>query len=321
MPNLLEVKNLKKYYPVERGVFKETAGYVKALDGVSFTIGEKETLGLVGESGCGKTTCGRLVANLLKPTSGEVLFDEEDIFDLRGKQLKSFRKNAQIVFQDPYSSLNPRQKIFNIVAEPIKIHGLYPAKEIKNRVEELLKLVGLSPELAKGYPHQLSGGQRQRIGLARALALNPRLIVADEPISSLDISIQAQIINLMLDLQDKYSLSYLFISHDLGIVKHVAHRVAVMYLGKIVELADTDTLYAKPLHPYTKMLLDSVPKIKTKVTPPTVEKPATETLAGRQNEGCAFYSRCPRSISRCKEMDPLLEPKGEKHYACCWNPE
>ena len=319
MINLLEVKNLKKYYAVEKGVFRQAAGQVRAVDGVSFSIGVKETLGLVGESGCGKTTCGRLAANLLKPTSGEILFNEENIFTLRGSKLNEFRKKVQIVFQDPYSSLDPKQSIYDIVSEPIRIHHLYPSREVKDKVGELFRLVGLPYDLIHGYPHQLSGGQRQRIGIARALSLNPRLIIADEPVSSLDISIQAQIINLMQDLQEKYGLSYLFISHDLGVVKHIAHRVAVMYLGRIVELAESKELYHNPLHPYTRMLLASVPRIKK----PGDQAPADKTAEAisAYEKGCAFYPRCTRKKDQCLETDPTFSEKGEKHFVSCWYPE
>lgn len=318
MANLLEVKNLKKYYPVEKGVFKQTVGMVKAVAGVDFTIAAKETLGLVGESGCGKTTCGRLIANLLQPTDGQVFFDEENIYQLKGKYLNNYRQRVQIIFQDPFSSLNPRQSIYDIITEPMQIHHLHKVKEIKGKVEELLDLVGLPNDIVKGYPHQLSGGQRQRIGLARVLALSPNLIVADEPVSSLDISIQAQIINLFKDLQEKYSLSYLFISHDLGVVKHIAHRIAVMYLGKIVELADSDELFAKPYHPYTKMLMQSIPSIKTRKNTAITVKEAEKIFA--MGKGCAFYPRCPKAATRCKEMTPELELKGEKHFISCYYP-
>lgn len=319
MANLLDVKNLTKHYPVEKGVFKQSVGMVRAVDGVDFTIAAKETLGLVGESGCGKTTCGRLIANLLQPTGGQVLFDEENIYALTGKDLRNFRKKVQVIFQDPFSSLNPRQSIYDIITEPIKIHHLYPRKEISAKVEELLDLVGLSDDIVKGYPHQLSGGQRQRIGLARILSLNPRLIIADEPVSSLDISIQAQIINLFKDLQQKYDLSYLFISHDLGVVKHIAHRIAVMYLGKIVELADSDELFARPYHPYTKMLIQSIPSFKARKNATIAAKEPDK--APVPVKGCAFYARCAKAASRCKDMEPMLEPKGEKHFVSCWYPE
>ncbi|MDD5258443.1 MAG: ATP-binding cassette domain-containing protein [bacterium] len=319
MSGLLEVKNLTKYYPIEKGVFKQSVGLVRAVDGVDFSIAEKETLGLVGESGCGKTTCGRLVANLLKPSTGQVLFEEENIYAFKGKSLNNFRKKVQIIFQDPFSSLDPRQSIYDIITEPIKIHHLYRQKDINAKVEELLNLVGLSNDIVKGYPHQLSGGQRQRIGLARILTLNPRLIIADEPVSSLDISIQAQIINLFKDLQQKYNLSYLFISHDLGVVKHIAHRIAVMYLGKIVELAGSDELFAKPYHPYTKMLLQSIPSIKTRENTASAGKEADKITIPFQ--GCAFYARCNKAASRCREMEPILEAKGENHFVCCWYPE
>ncbi|MDD5491148.1 MAG: ATP-binding cassette domain-containing protein [bacterium] len=319
MPPLLEVKNLTKYYPVEKGILKQAVGLVKAIDGVNFSIAEKETLGLVGESGCGKTTCGRLIANLLKPTSGEVFFKEKNIHALKGKYLTACRRQVQIIFQDPFSSLDPRQNIYDIISEPIRIHRLYAKAETREKVEELLSLVGLPNDIVNGYPHQLSGGQRQRIGLARILSLSPKLIIADEPVSSLDISIQAQIINLFKDLQQKYGLSYLFISHDLGVVKHIAHRIAVMYLGKIVELADSDELFAQPYHPYTKMLIQSIPSIKTgkngTITGREIDRSSTPV------KGCAFYGRCGKATSRCKDIEPILEPKGEKHFVCCWYPE
>lgn len=263
MTNLLEVKNLKKYYPVEKGVFRQTTGYVKAVDGISFAIGEKETFGLVGGSGCGKTTCGRLVVNLLEPTEGEILFNEKNIFALKGKELQKYRELVQIIFQDPYSSLNPKQKIGDIILEPMRIHHLYNQRQRKNKLQELLHLVGLPTGIIRTYPHQLSGGQRQRVGIARALSLNPRLIICDEPVSSLDISIQAQIINLLLHLQERYNISYLFISHDLGVVKHIAHSVAVMYQGKIVESGPVKKIFQQPEHSYTKLLLDCVPSIRT----------------------------------------------------------
>jgi oligopeptide/dipeptide ABC transporter ATP-binding protein len=319
MAKLLEVKNLTKYYPVEKGVFKKTVGQVRAVDGIDFTISEKETLGLVGESGCGKTTCGRLIANLLKPTGGQVLLEEENIYAFKGKQLNDFRKKVQIIFQDPFSSLNPRQNIYEIITEPARIHHLYQPEEAGAKVEELLDLVGLPHDIIKGYPHQLSGGQRQRIGLARILSLNPKLIIADEPVSSLDISIQAQIINLFQDLQQKYNLSYLFISHDLGVVKHIAHRIAVMYLGKIVEMADSDEIFSSPYHPYTKMLLQSIPSIKAGKNAATNGKETDKRAVPAK--GCAFYARCAKAANRCKEMAPILEPKGEKHFVCCWYPE
>lgn len=262
MSYLIEVKNVKKYFPVEKGIFRQTAGWVKALDGVSFTIGEKETLGLVGESGCGKTTCGRLVANLLKPTAGEILFQGKPIAQLKGRELQKYREQVQFIFQDPYSSLNPRQKIGDIILEPMKIHRLYNQKQRKEKVKELLHLVGLPLDIIHGYPHQLSGGQRQRVGIARALSLNPRLIICDEPVSSLDISIQAQIINLLLHLQERYNISYLFISHDLGVIKHIAHTIAVMNKGAIVEIAPAEDIFHQPQNAYTKLLLESVPSIK-----------------------------------------------------------
>ena len=265
---LLEVKDLVKHFPIRQGIiFSKQVGAVQAVDGVSFTVNKGETLGLVGESGCGKTTTGRLILRLLEPTSGEIYFDGKNIPELPKDEMRELRKDLQIIFQDPYGSLNPRMTVGDIIGEPLHIHKLARGKEKEKRVRELLDVVGLSSFHARRFPHEFSGGQRQRIGIARALAVNPRLIVCDEPVSALDVSIQAQVINLLQDLQEEYGLTYLFIAHDLSVVKHISDRVAVMYLGKIVELTDKDELYRNPKHPYTQALLSAIP-----VPDPTVQK-------------------------------------------------
>jgi ABC-type oligopeptide transport system ATPase subunit len=256
---LLSVQNMKTYFPVKRGLLRRTVGHVKAVDGVSFDIAPRETLGLVGESGCGKSTVGRSILRLVPATSGQVLFDGRDVYDANRSQMKSLRRQMQIIFQDPVGSLNPRMSVGKMIAEPMQVHRLVRGKELRDQVEKLLVRVGLKAEHADRYPHEFSGGQRQRIGIARALALNPRFIVCDEPVSALDVSIQSQILNLLDDLQDEFGLSYLFIAHNLAVVEHFCDRVAVMYLGRIVEMADRDTLYRNPMHPYTKALLSAAP--------------------------------------------------------------
>jgi len=260
MPPLLNVTDLKTYFPVKRGLLKSTVGYVKAVDGVSFHVDPGETLGLVGESGCGKSTVGRSILRLVPPTEGQVMFDGEDVLAADARRMRELRREMQIIFQDPVGSLNPRMTVGAIVGEPIKVHRLAAGSELNDRVATLLKKVGLQPDHARRYPHEFSGGQRQRIGIARALALEPRFIVADEPVSALDVSIQSQILNLLNDLQDEFKLSYLFIAHNLAVVEHFCDRVAVMYLGRIVELADRDTLYRNPMHPYTRALLSAAPR-------------------------------------------------------------
>ena len=314
---ILEVRKLVKHFPVRRGVFRRTVAQVHAVDDVSFDIRPGETLSLVGESGSGKTTTGRCVLRLVEPTSGEVRFEGQDILGLDPGALRKLRRKTQVIFQDPYSSLNPRMKVGSIVAEPLVIHRVGTRQERAERTAELLAMVGLDPQVRSRYPHEFSGGQRQRIGIARALALNPRFIVADEPVSSLDVSIQAQILNLLVDLQEKLNLSYLFIAHDLRIVEHISDRVAVMYLGKLVEVAPTAELYRSPQHPYTQALLASVPEPdpqKTKSVPLAQGDPPTPLYPP---SGCRFHPRCPVAVERCRSEEPPLVDIGGGHLAAC----
>lgn len=315
---LLEVKNLVKHFPITKGIiFSKQVGAVKAVDGISFTVNRGETLGLVGESGCGKTTTGRVILRLIEPTSGEVLFDGKNVPELSKEELRELRRDMQIIFQDPYASLNPRMTVADIVGEPLHIHGLAKGKEREKRVQELLDVVGLSSFHARRFPHEFSGGQRQRIGIARALAVNPKLIICDEPVSALDVSIQAQVINLLQDLQKEFGLTYLFIAHDLSVVKHISDRVAVMYLGKIVELADKDRLYANPKHPYTQALLSAIP-----IADPTVKKERI-ILKGdvpspiNPPSGCRFHTRCPYAMDICQTKEPDFVDTGDGHYVAC----
>jgi oligopeptide/dipeptide ABC transporter ATP-binding protein len=317
---LLEVQNLVKHFHVGGGMFSGPAGLVRAVDDVSFTVQRGETLGLVGESGCGKTTTGRCILQLERPTSGRVVFEGEALTALDAKALRAARRHVQVIFQDPYASLNPRMTIGQILAEPLKVHGIVPdAAAREARVRELLEQVGLLPQHAERYPHQLSGGQRQRVGIARALAMQPSLIVCDEPVSALDVSIQAQIINLLEDLQRRLGLTYLFIAHDLSVVRHISDRVAVMYLGRIVELADRTALYEEPLHPYTRALLSAVP-----IPDPALEAQRNRTvLRGevpsplRPPPGCVFHPRCPHAVARCSAEVPALREIRPGHWAAC----
>ncbi len=315
---LLEIKNLKKYFPVKEGVFRKTVAHVKAVDDISFFIKRGETLGLVGESGCGKSTAGRTILRLLEATEGEIWFEGKNLLALDKKELREMRKEMQIIFQDPYASLNPRMTVADIVGEPMDIHNLASnKKERNNKVADILDTVGLGPEYMKRYPHEFSGGQRQRIGVARALAVDPSLIIADEPVSALDVSIQAQVINLLQDLQTDFDLTYLFIAHDLSVVKHISDRVAVMYLGKIVELADKKELFDDPKHPYTQSLLSAIP-----VADPTYEKERI-ILEGDvpspvdPPSGCRFHPRCPYAMDVCSEIEPEFKEYGEGHFAAC----
>ena len=303
---LLEVRNLRKFFPIRKGLLSRTVAHVKAVNNVSFQLKRGECLGLVGESGCGKTTVGRTILKLIEPTAGEALFEGKDIFKLSGSELRKTRPNMQIIFQDPYSSLNPRMTVLNIVGDAMEVHGIARGDEKRRRVRELLSKVGLNPDYASRYPHEFSGGQRQRIGIARALALNPRLIICDEAVSALDVSIRAQIINLLEDLQRELGLSYLFISHDLSVVKHISDRIAVMYLGEIVELADCEGLFQEPLHPYTQALLSAIP------VPRPGRKHNRIILQGdvptplNPPDGCYFNPRCPYVMPRCKIEHPEL---------------
>jgi len=318
---LLEVKNLKKYFPVRRGVFRRTVGYVKAVDDVSFFIKEGETLGLVGESGCGKTTTGRTILRLIEPTGGQVIFYNNgnaiDIARLRGRHLKELRREMQIIFQDPYSSLNPRMTVGDIVGEPLLVHHVARGKELRDRVAKLLEAVGLNPQYMKRYPHEFSGGQRQRIGIARALALEPKLIIADEPVSALDVSIQAQVLNILEDLQAQFGLTYLFIAHDLSVVKHISSRVAVMYLGKLVEMASTEELFANPRHPYTEALMSAVPvpdpdfQMERIILQGDVPSPVNPP------SGCYFHPRCPYAQDICSKEAPQFRDLGGEHFVVC----
>ena len=314
---LLEVRDLKKHFPIRRGLLSRVSGQVRAVDGVSFTIAPGEVLGLVGESGCGKTTTGRCVLRLIEPTSGSVRFDGREITTLQPAEMRRLRREMQIVFQDPYSSLNPRLTVGSMLSEPLAIHGLAKGARARERVAELLTLVGLSPDHARRYPHEFSGGQRQRIGVARALAVGPRLIVADEPVSALDVSIQAQIINLLRELQQRMNLTYLFVAHDLSVVEYISDRVAVMYLGRIVELASRDRLYQFPSHPYTQSLLSAIPvpdpdrRRRRIVLTGDVPSPA------RPPSGCRFHPRCFMAEARCATEEPVLREVKSGHWASC----
>jgi peptide/nickel transport system ATP-binding protein/oligopeptide transport system ATP-binding protein len=315
---LLEVTDLVKHYAVRGGVLRRRIGTVHAVDGVSFSLGAGETLGLVGESGCGKSTVARSVMRLVEPSSGSIRLDGTDITKLGKSELRPHRRSMQIVFQDPFASLNPRMTAGEIVGEPLSVHGLAAGREKQERVAELFAQVGLRPDQMKNYPHQFSGGQRQRICIARALSLDPKLIVCDEPVSALDVSIQAQVINLLIDLQRKNDFSYLFIAHDLAVVAHISHRVAVMYLGRIVEIADKRDLFAHPRHPYTQALLASVPVAnpKAKRLAPMIDGDVPSPI--NPPPGCAFHTRCRYVMDRCKVERPVLADAGAKHQVACW---
>ncbi|MBK8051678.1 MAG: dipeptide ABC transporter ATP-binding protein [Anaerolineales bacterium] len=319
---LLNVHGLQMYFPITKGiVFQRQVGAIKAVDGVDFSLMRGETLGLVGESGCGKSTTGRAILQLYRPTAGEVVFEGQDLTKMKGEDLRKMRRRMQMIFQDPYASLNPRMTVGSIIGEPLEVHNIGATKkERQERVQELLKTVNLNPYFVNRYPHEFSGGQRQRIGIARALAVNPSFIVADEPISALDVSIQAQIINLMEDLQDELGLTYLFIAHDLSVVRHISDRIAVMYLGKIVELAQRDELYEKPMHPYTQALLSAVP-----IPDPVIETQRQRIILegdvpspANPPKGCRFSTRCPRVMDRCRQDEPVFKDYGGGHFAACW---
>ena len=318
---ILEVKNLKKYFPIKGGFFRNVVGHVRAVDDVSFTIIEGETLGLVGESGCGKTTTGRCILRAITPTSGNVVFHREsgaiDLASLEEKELRDARRDMQMIFQDPYASLNPRMNILNIIGEPLRENNIARGTELEDRVCSLLDRVGLNVRYLKRYPHAFSGGQRQRIGIARALALNPKLIVADEPVSALDVSIQAQILNLLQDLQQEFGLTYLFVAHDLSVVQHISNRVAVMYVGKLVEIADTETLFQSPKHPYTEALLAAVPKPNPRLKAKRMLIPGDVADPGNPPPGCIFHPRCLYAKDICKSESPELQQIASGHMARC----
>jgi len=319
---LLEVKNLKKYFPINRGVFRRVVGYVKAVDRVDLFIRQGETLGLVGESGCGKTTLGRSILRLIEPTDGEVWFKtgkgkKLDITKLEDREIKSLRREMRMIFQDPYGSLNPRMTVMDIVGEPLIIHKVAQGKEIEDRVRTLLKIVGLNPRYMRRYPHEFSGGQRQRIGIARALALNPRLVIADEPVSALDVSVQAQVINLLEDLQVQFNLTYLFIAHDLSVVYHTSNRIAVMYVGKIMEVSQAEEVYQRPRHPYTEALMSAVPVIDPDVKPERILLQGDVPNPANAPSGCTFHPRCRYAKKICSQEEPPLEDIGDEHYVAC----
>jgi len=315
---VLEVRGLVKHFPVSRGLIRrKVIGMVRAVEGVSFEIARGETLALVGESGCGKSTTGRLVLRLMDPTAGSVRFKGEEIADLDKNALRRLRRHMQIIFQDPYASLNPRMTVGEILAEPMAVHGLHTEAGRESRVRELLDVVGLLPEQARRYPHQFSGGQRQRIGIARALAVNPDLIVCDEPVSALDVSIQAQIVNLLQNLQRRFGLSYLFIAHDLAVVKHISDRVAVMYLGKLVEIASKRALYDRPLHPYTQALLSAIPRPDPRLRKQRLLLAGDVPSPFAPPPGCRFHTRCPFAQARCRAEEPVLREASSGHRVAC----
>jgi len=318
---LLQIEGLKKYFPITQGLCRSVVGYVKAVDDVSFTINKGETLGLVGESGCGKTTTGRMVLRLIERTEGKISINlggqSVDLIDLNGEELRRFRRHMQMIFQDPYSSLNPRLTVFDIIAEPLKALGNIPARQIEQQVRELTTQVGLNVEFLRRFPHAFSGGQRQRISIARSLALNPELIVCDEPVSALDVSVQAQIINLLKDLQQQLGLTYLFIAHDLSVVENIATRVAVMYAGRIVELSPTDELFDQPRHPYTHALMAAVPRPDPKLRKDRELLPGDVADPSDLPPGCAFHPRCRFAEDRCRVETPILRDLGGQHYAAC----
>ncbi len=316
---ILEVQELVKFFPVGGGMFKKPE-MNRAVDNVSFTIAEGETLGLVGESGCGKTTCGKTILKLYEPTSGRIIFKEQDITHLKRSEMRKFRRDMSIIYQDPFGSLDPRMTVGGIISEPMEVHNLYPKKEREEKVLEIMEKVGLTPEQMNRYPHEFSGGQRQRIGIARSLAVDPDFIVADEPVSALDVSIQAQILNLMGDLQDEFGFTYLFVTHDLSVIKHVCDRVAVMYVGKIVEMAQKGELFDHPKHPYTEALLSAVPvpnpRFKRKEIILKGDVPSTT----RPPPGCRFHTRCLYAKDICSQSEPVFEEKDRRHFAACHFP-
>jgi peptide/nickel transport system ATP-binding protein len=329
---LLEVKNLKKYFPISKGLMRKTVGYVKAVDDVSFYIREGETLGLVGESGCGKTTAGRCIIRLYDPTGGEAIFSSSrlgspselkkvDLIKLKPDEMKELRQEISMIFQDPINSLNPRMTVSDIIAEPLMIHGRYVKAESEDMIVHLLERVGLRPDHMRRYPHEFSGGQRQRIGIARALSMNPRLVICDEPVSALDVSIQAQTLNLLQDLQKDFNLAYIFVAHDLSVVQHISNRVAVMYVGKIVEMAGAEELYLTPLHPYTEALMSSVPKADPKYKSDRIIMQGDVADPSNPPSGCYFHPRCRYAVDRCKTEAPIFQELKPDHFVACHRAE
>lgn len=314
---VLEISDLKKHFPIRKGFLRRTVGHVHAVDGVSLSIGKGETLGLVGESGCGKSTVGRVILRLIEPTHGDIVVGGKNIGDLSKSELKPYRREMQIIFQDPYSSLNPRMTVGDIVGEPLSTHGIATGKKKQELVAKLFDRVGLARSQMENYPHQFSGGQRQRIGIARALALNPKLIICDEPVSALDVSIQAQVINLLMDLQRDLGLSYLFISHNLSVVEHISQRIAVMYLGRIVEYADKETIFTRPAHPYTEALLSAVPVPDPKIKRKKIVLQGDVPSPVNPPSGCHFHTRCPYVFARCKVESPVLREFSPGQMAAC----
>ncbi|RJR08244.1 dipeptide ABC transporter ATP-binding protein [Candidatus Parcubacteria bacterium] len=314
---LLQVENLKKHFPINGGIFGKKVGEVKAVDGVSFYVKKGETLGIVGESGCGKSTTGRLLLRLLDPTEGKVTFENKDVTTLSKEELRKVRREMQMIFQDPFASLNPRHTVEKILEEPLIVHGIGTKEERRRRVREMLEVVGLSSYHAKRYPHQFSGGQRQRIGIARSLMTNPKLIIADEPVSALDVSIQSQVLNLLEDLQKEYDLTYVFIAHDLGVVRHISDRVGVMYLGRLIELTDSEKLYEKPLHPYTQALLNAVPIPDPDFKREEIEISGEIPSPSNPPAGCAFHTRCRECMDICKTTRPEFKEIEPNHFVAC----
>jgi len=314
---LLSVKGLKKYYPIKSGILNRTKSFVYAVDDISFDVMEKQTFALVGESGCGKSTTGFSILRLIEPTEGKVFFENENIMEYSNEKMRQMRRNMQIIFQDPYSSLNPRMTVQQLISEPIITHNRYSRKVVKELVADIMEKVGLSRDQSMRYPHQFSGGQRQRISIARAIVNNPKLVVADEPVSALDVSIQAQIINLLLKLQEDLNLTYIFISHDLNVVKHVSNKVGVMYLGRIVEMAATDDLYTNPLHPYTKALLSAVPVLDPLKKKSRIILKGDVPSPSNPPSGCTFHLRCPNAMKICKEIIPVNKCVSSDHWVAC----
>ncbi|RIW32332.1 dipeptide ABC transporter ATP-binding protein [Bacillus salacetis] len=314
---LLKVEGLKKHFPITGGIMGRPVNHVKAVDGVSFQVRKGETLGIVGESGCGKSTTGRMLMRLIDPSEGKVTFEDKELTSLSKADMRKIRRDIQMVFQDPYASLNPRHTVERILEEPLIVHGMGSAKERKKKVHELLEIVGLSSYHAKRYPHQFSGGQRQRIGIARALMTQPKLIIADEPVSALDVSIQAQVLNLMKELQEEFDLTYIFIAHDLGVVRHISDRVGVMYLGKMVELSESENLYVEPLHPYTQALLSAVPIPDPAFERDTILLQGDIPSPSNPPSGCAFHTRCPHAMDVCRSKTPEFKEHLPGHYVAC----